>query len=272
MNLKRCGRRWSLSLAMGGVFSFLGASAGQALTYSSGDLIGVFVNNGVELMVDMGPLSSITNGQIFTFGTPSNFGSTGALGGIFTAFETNAPFSGTVRSITLTTDPSVNPPSFDNNFSLYVPKIPAAQSALDAAGTVSGGGWLENLNSFPNAGTGGVILNDAQRLAILTTNPSSYTKVINSSGLNNLNGTMPFSTAVMLAANGQLADLWDAKRTALTTSSTTLLGTLTVDGNALGDGSEVRISFSAVPEPGTIFLLSMGLLGLTRMGGRRRSD
>jgi len=169
----------------------------------------------------------------------------------------------------------VNPTSFDNNFSAYVTKIPSAQSSLDTSGTVSGGGWLQNLNTFPAAGSGTppVLINTATLLGISATSPSSYSKILNASGLNEIDGTMPFSTAATLSTDPEVVDLWMANRTALTTSSTTLLGTLTVDGNVAGtSGGEVAITFTAVPEPGTLVLVAAGLSGLVWAGRGRRTE
>jgi len=287
MNWKGCGTRWHLSLAMGFALSFLGARPGLALSYSSGDVVGIFVNAGLELEVDLGALSGLANGKTFTFGTPSAWAGTGAIGqgSIFTAFETHMPFSGTMRTIAFTTDtcsPAMpgtactppNPPSFDNMLAPYVAKIPAAQSALDTGSVGGSPDWLQNLNNFGNANGTSILINDAQRLSILTSNPSSYTTVIGTNGQNNINGNLPFATSVQTFGNGQGADLWSATRTGLTTSKTTLLGTFTVNGNATGDGSEVSITFhsAVVPEPGTMVLLSMGLLGLAWTGRRRYTD
>ena len=267
MNLKRCRTRRVAEFAVGGVLSLLIAGGASALTYSSGDLVGVFVNSGTELVVDLGALSSLTTGHAATFGTPANFGATGALGGTFTAFEANAPFTGTAgRQVTFTTDPTVNPLIFDNQLSAYVTKIPPSQAALDDGSST---GWLRNLNGFPAAGTGGVIINNATELAIPTSVPSSYTNVIGL-GTNKINNLLPFSTASTLSGNGQTLDLWTGTRTGVQTSSTVQIGMLKVDGNSAGDGSQVRITFSAVPEPGTLLLVAAGLAGLVGIGKRRR--
>jgi len=245
----------------------LTVGSANALTYTSGDLVTVFVNNGNEFIADLGNLATLASGTSVVLGTSASLGSTGGTGGIFTAFETNAPFTGNdPRSLTFTTDPSVNPPSNDNVLS-YVRALPSGQLALDDG---SASGWLFNLSGFPAAGTGGVLVNDATRVAIPTSNPSSYTNVIGL-GTNELNNLLPFSTAATLSGNGQVVDLWTGKQTGLRTSVTTLIGTLTVDGNFAGDGSEVRVTFNAVPEPGTLLLVGAGLAGLVWSGRGRRA-
>ncbi|HME71551.1 MAG TPA: PEP-CTERM sorting domain-containing protein [Myxococcota bacterium] len=269
----RCKRsqtqEFAKSILAGGLV-FLAAGMAQALTYRSGDLVGVFSASGTELIVDMGPLANLTNGEQFTFGAPSNFGPTGAIGGQFTAFSTQAPFSGFVgRDVTFSTAPSINPPSFDNppasnHISDYVLKLAPAQVALDKG---NAGGWLQNLNTAPPAGTGGIIINDATRLAFSSGQPSSYLNVIGL-GQNRINNQLPFSTAANLSNPTQELDLWTAVQTAATTSKTTLLGTLEVQGNPLGDGSEVEVTFSAVPEPSTFLLVSVGLSALAGVAGR----
>jgi len=279
MDLHRRRDRGFLGVAgvvLGGLFAMLSAGSARALTcpgatgcfvYKSGDLVTVFVNGGNEFIADLGPLASLSSTPIVlsTAATGNNvLGSTGGIGGTFLAYETNTPFSGTTRSITFTTDPSVNPPGFDNNLSTYVGKIPAAQSALDTGAVGGSPDWLQGLNTF----TTGLIFTPSN-LAIATNNPSSYTSVLNGNGLNQISGNLPFSTAPSLTGNGQVVDLWGATRTGLTTSKTTLLGMLTVDGNFATN--EVRITFTAVPEPGTLALACAGLAGVAWMGRSRRT-
>jgi hypothetical protein len=263
---------------MGVALSFLPARGGQALTYTSGDLVAVFVNNGNEVIADLGSLASLTSGTSVIFHTQSTLGANGGNGGIFTAFETNSPFNGVKpTTIVFTTDPGLSPlpPSYDNNAIVtsptYTAGIGAAQAALDS-GSLAGGGWLESLNEIAAGGTGVNFVSTTERSLGLSAagNANSYSNQIGV-GSNTINNTLPFSTAATLSANGKVVDLWSAQTPKLNVSSTTLLGTLTVDGNFAGDGSEVRITFSAVPEPGTLLLVAMGLAGLAWTGKRAAS-
>jgi hypothetical protein len=248
-----------------GVLAFLGAGAAEAFTYATGDLVGIFVNAGTELEVDLGPLSSLTNGQSFTFQAPPQFAGAGAIGGTFAALQTFAPFTGLApRSISYSTDPSVNPLSFDNKAN-YITKISPAQSSID---TGTGSGWLPDLNKLPPAGMSDVILNTPTELAIPTSDVNSWTSLIGPK----VNDSLPFSTVVNLMGNGALVPVWTGTRTATTTTHTVEVGELTVDGNPSSDGSTVGIKFSVIPEPGTLWLLGAGLSGLAWVGRRQRKQ
>jgi hypothetical protein len=255
----------ALRAAISGVLTFILAGAAHAFSYNTGDLVGVFVG-GSELIVDLGPPSQLTNGKTFTFATPVSFG----LGSRFLAFETNAPFTGVMgRNVTYTTATTVDPTIFDNNISHYVTKIAPAQVSLDDGTGATGNGWLPMLPNFPPAGLGGVIVNDATRLLIPATGPSSYTNVLGF-GTDQINGKLPFSVAAPLAGSAPtVLDLWKGVQTSLTTSMTTELGTLTANGDPTGSGTEVQITFNAVPEPSTAVLLVTGLGVLSAV--RRRA-
>jgi len=105
-----------------------------------------------------------------------------------------------------------------------------------------------------------VILNDATRLGILTSHTSSYTNVMSGGGQDNVNGNLPFSvSAPLMGSSPTTLKLWQGTRTSLTTSATEQIGSLIVNGNPTGDGTEVQITFAAVPEPSTAVLLAAGL-------------
>jgi hypothetical protein len=275
MKRTQSNRAWlGAGAALGGLFALTLGGAAQAISYATGDLVGTFVNGANEEEVDLGNPSTFTNGETFTFsavGTSGNvLGATGGVGGIFTALGVGGSFTGsTNRQIFYTTDPTVNPLSFNSQISAYVLKIGPAQVSLD---TGAAAGWEPLLNNFPAAGTGGVLLNTSGALSALgipQSESAGYTNVIGL-GTNKINGSLPFTTVnASPLTTSYLLPLWQATQTAATKASTVQLGTLDVLSNPAGDGSQVEIVFNAVPEPGTMLLVSSGLVGLLWVGRRR---
>jgi hypothetical protein len=248
--------------------SLLGTSA-QAFVYTSGDLVGIFVDGSAELIVNLGPVASLAPGATFDFATPPGFGTDGAVGGKFVAYTAQPPFSGSLgRNVTFTAPGSVLPPSYDTNVTAYVSRIGLAQTVLDDGGAPDK--FLELLNNFPAPPVGGILVNTATLLSIPTSNGGSYTATIGQNGLTDrIDNQLPFETDVAITGVN-LVILWDAERVTTTTASTQSVGLFEITGNLGGPTPTARVRF--LPEPVAAAQLACGSAALVALhaAARRR--
>jgi hypothetical protein len=253
--------------ALAGILVLAGTQAAKAFTYGSGDLVGIFVDGNSELIVNLGPIASLTPGTFFDFQTPPGFGADGSTGGKFLAVATEPPFSGSLgRNVAFTAAYGVDPSSYDSNITAYVARIGLAQSALDDGGAADK--YLELLNNFPLPPTGGVITNVADELALLTSNPASYTSTIGLNGTSDrIDNQLPFEIDIAVTGDN-LVLLWDVERVATTLADTVAIGLFRVEGNVGGGTPTTRITY--LPEPGTPMLLGYGVAALGGLSGIRR--
>lgn len=255
-----------------GVVLLVGTSA-QAFIYTTGDLVGVFVDGNSELIVNLGPVATLAPGATFDFETPPGFGLDGAIGGKFMAYATQPPFQGSLgRNVAFTAPNDVFPPDFDNNITAYVARLGIVQSVLEDGG--DNDKFLELLNNFPQPPVGGVLRNTATELSIPTFNGASYTTVLGVGGESDrIDNWLPFETDIAINEGTNPVILWDAERTTVLTASTQPVGLFEVTGNLGGGTPTARVRF--VPEPGAAAQLAFGGLALVAMYGavgRRRRE
>ncbi|MFO0690569.1 MAG: hypothetical protein U0900_17850 [Myxococcota bacterium] len=250
----------------------LSSGSASAFVYASGDLVGIFVDGGAELIVNLGPVSALSAGATFDFATPAGFGADGAIGGKFIAYATTAPFSGSLnRNVTYTAPGTVIPSAYDTNVTAYVSRLGLAQSVLDDGGTADK--FLELLNNFPAPPAGGVVANSASLLSIPSSLGASYTSTIGQNGVTDrIDNQLPFETDVAITGTNYVG-LWRGNRVTTTTASTQAIGIFEVTGNLGGPTPTARLRF--LPEPAGAVALGCGVLalaGLNAAAGRRRRN
>jgi hypothetical protein len=239
-------------------------SAAEALPfqYTTGDLVAVINKAGTDLILNFGqiPTSGTTTKS---FALPTQFGGTLA----------NATFNGGFsipddqtfpEIIAITTTSPLNFPD------------PTGQFATGIAGSFQSlnppGGWFGGLGGFAAPPGGGqVYIRDFNILAVDASVSGSYTNsiglgtdAINSQLTNGVNTRKLFGVATSASLPFyRLTYTFNDNGDSVYQKA--LLGTLTAALN----GSSVDLTFTAIPEPGTMLLLTSGLVGLS-VAGRKR--
>lgn len=230
------------------------ASSANAFSINTDDVVGIWIDSGYEMIVNLGNASTLTPGYSKTVALPAEFG--GASGGRFVALGALGPINNVNYDILYTTDPSLNPPSFATNISQFVLKIGPAR---DAMLTNAGLGFLGLLDNIPAPNGSTILANDSDRLVIATNLVGSYTNVLKAT--DRINAQLPFLVSTQFGADEQLqAEFWRTVRNSGTSSTVTLFATFDVNGGTVS---------IPIPEPGTAMLLFAGLAGLA-VAGRRR--
>jgi hypothetical protein len=230
----------------------------------SGDLVAVWVKNGFELIVNLGPVEALGLGTLTSFEVPAEFDGTLA-DAKFTALavpNADAVFSGL----------GIDPPLVQYNLALTTREDPetigfneisSAQAVLDLP--VTSQTWFTLLGSIPAAGQTGVVSNTDDEALIQSTLYASYTGNVGFS-TDAIANQLTISTAIFVAeGSGYAIPLYEVFQTVELAgqdfnlgTEVTQLGVLTGDDGSSGNA----ILSLEVPEPGETALAAAALAAL----------
>ncbi len=271
-------RRW-LGAAL--LFAPLFATSGPAAAFlyvsgsdgRSGDLVGVWVKNGFEVIENLGAIESIGLGTVKSFEVPAEFDGT-LSGAKFTALAVPNPdavFSGL----------GLDPPPPQANIALTTlgdpetitsVQVGEAQAVLDPP--IGGQTWLNNLNSMPTAGNTGVIENNDGEAVIATTLYAAYTATLGFT-TDAIANTITLSTAVVIdpleVGDDYAIPLYEVAQTLTHVNDDYVFGTQVTQvgvltGDSGGSGS-TTLSLQEAPEPAGV---ALGAVALAALGAVRR--
>ena len=251
-------------------FLYVGGSNNQ-----SGDLIAIYVKNGFELILNLGPIEQLGQGNLTSFTPPNEFDGN-LIGAKFTAL--GVPNRAKVYDHVLPPDPPTPQPNIalttKGDASAIDPvHIGDAQAALEST---SGTGWLPLLNTIGPAGSSGgqVLQNTDDTLEIAVDLPQSYTKNIGFASDTIASTPSIPSTAVVIDPQGTGTPYAIPLYTVTQDVKQDLSGLLTLLTNPGSLGGDNGISGNAMlslaPEPGSSGLAGAVVAGLCALARRRR--
>jgi hypothetical protein len=267
-------KRWiAAAFCAAALFAF--ARSADAFLYvrgsnaRSGDLIAVWVKNGFEVILNLGRVDGLGQGQVTSFEVPAEFDGS-LVGAKFTALAVPNPlavFSG--GSIAGASQANIAFTTLADPSTITFPQIGDAQSVLDSP--VPSQTWFVLLGSIPAAGQPGVVTNTDGEARIQTTLFASYTGNVGFTS-DGIGSTVTLSTATSVAeGTGYGIPLYEVFQTIVERDGQLILGTeVTSLGTLTGDdGSSGNAILSLeVPEPGET---ALGVVGLAALVWVRRS-
>lgn len=270
-------KRW-IAGALGALTVLAAAAPADAFLYvrgnnsRSGDLVAVWIKNGFELIVNLGPVEALVEGPLVDFEVPAEFDNT-LEGAKFTALAVPNPAA-------VFTGLGIDPPLVQNNIALTTLGDPGvisftqtgdAQAQLDPP--IASQTWLNLLGTIPAAGQTGVVENSNDSALISTTLYASYTGIIGFA-TDAIANSLTLSTATIVAeGTGFEIPLYEVFQTVEIVGEDFVTGTEVIQlGSISGDdGSSGTAEITFAPEPGTTLLGGIACASLAWIAQRRRS-
>jgi hypothetical protein len=226
--------------------AWLPAVGASALTIAPGDLVGVFVKAGKELVVNLGNVAPPNPSQP-PFGGDAYFQPTASL-------LLPPEFGGTLNGAKFVGMGRRGPtaeffPGFAReNFFYSTNALPAPDFFETGNAATQIESWFAQIAS----------LGTASRIVMNTTAVNSYTNQLQSLGQDKLGNSVPFSVAAQIVdMNNWSIGLWET--------------TQTFNGSSIGSLTRQLGTLVNIPEPSTVLLLLLGLAGLGAAGRERRA-
>ena len=227
----------------------------RAFNYSTGDLVGIVVENNTELIVNLGTLSSPE-----TFTMPSQWSGTLSTGKfVLLTVPNNTDPLGIVTFSAATT---INVPGFDSPPGTMAGPIASAYVSLDQP---SNDKWINRLTQVGSPDGTNVFSNSATQLVVSGNFTNGYTQQLDF-GTDKINQSMPFSTALPFNGNSTASGfVWTGQ-----VDSGDLSGDFTNNGIVVArDNGNGTVTIHPLPEPGSELAMGSGLLALAVIGWRK---
>ena len=247
-------------------FLFVSGTGSDA---NSGDLVAVWVKNGFELIVNLGPVEALGQGAVKSFEVPAEFDGS-LVDAKFVALAVPNPRAEFPGFDSLPQYNVAFTSEADPETVTYT-QVGDAQAVLDAAVTAQT--WFTLLGSIPAGGQPGVVFNTDDEALIQTSLFASYTEVVGKTS-DAIANTLTISTATFVEdGTGYAIPLYEVFQmiTPIGGGDYALETQVSAIGTLSGDDGNSGNAILSVPEPGVAAIGGVALAALAWTARRQRA-